>query len=87
MQAQNFQNYLRRNSMSDTDKLVHRLEELRKKHRELDNHIKKLYNKSVTEELRKLKTEKLWLKDEIYRIERQLISEGVYVNGYHGKKA
>tara|TARA_Y100001937_G_C7035788_1_gene292280 strand:+ start:445 stop:666 length:222 start_codon:yes stop_codon:yes gene_type:complete len=71
--------------MDDTDKLLDRLEELRTKHKELDKHIKKLYNTSITEELRKLKTEKLWLKDEIYRIERQLISEGVYVNGYHGK--
>ena len=69
--------------MSDTDKRLRRLEELRKKHKELDSHIKKLYNNAITEELRKLKTEKLWLKDEIYRIERELISEGVYVNGYH----
>ena len=34
--------------MDDTDKLLGRLEELRTKHKELDKHIKKLYNTSIT---------------------------------------
>ena len=68
---------------TDHKKLLSHLEELRKKHRSLDNEIEKLYTHTKTEELRRLKTEKLWLKDEIYRIERKLIDAGVYVNGYH----
>ena len=66
----------------DNDKLISHLEELRKKHRALDTEIQKLYTHHITEELRRLKTEKLWLKDEIYRIERELIDKGIYVNGY-----
>ena len=62
--------------------MVH-LEELRKKHRTLDNKINELYTHHITEELRRLKTEKLWLKDEIYRIEKELIDNGMIVNGYH----
>jgi hypothetical protein len=65
-------------------KLQSHLEELRKKHRALDDDIinlQKGYN--VHEELRRLKTEKLWLKDEIFRIEEELLNEGVNTNGYH----
>jgi hypothetical protein len=67
----------------ENEKLLSHLNELRKKHRDLDNEIKNLYTHHITEELRRLKTQKLWLKDEIYRIEKQLVSAGVYVNGYH----
>ena len=67
----------------ENEKLLSHLNELRKKHRDLDNEIKNLYTRHITEELRRLKTQKLWLKDEIYRIEKQLISVGVSVNGYH----
>ena len=69
--------------MSDVGKLKAHLDELRKKHKELDIEIQRLYTHHITEELRRLKTEKLWLKDEIYRIEKQLIEQGVYINGYH----
>lgn len=68
----------------DKSKLQSHLNELRKKHRELDDDIinlQKGYN--VHEEVRRLKTEKLWLKDEIYRIEEELLNEGVNTNGYH----
>lgn len=52
------------------DKLSVRLEELKRKHRELDEHIFSVYhNKNISPEVYKLKTEKLWLKDEIHRIE------------------
>ena len=45
------------------------LEELIKKHRALDEEITELEkHHNVTEEIRKLKTQKLWLKDEIHRI-------------------
>jgi len=67
----------------DQKKLLAHLEELRKKHRILDNEIKNIELTSITEEVRRLKTEKLWLKDEIYRIEKQLINGGMKVNGYH----
>ena len=51
--------------VKDFKKLMVHLEELRKKHRTLDNKINELYTHHITEELRRLKTEKLWLKDEI----------------------
>ena len=57
------------------------LEELKRKHRLLDNEITVLEkHPSVTDELRKLKTQKLWLKDEIHRITKQLHEDGV--NGF-----
>ncbi len=47
--------------------------ELVKKHRELDDEILKLEKHyAVTEEVRRLKTQKLWLKDEIHRIKGKL---------------
>lgn len=72
------------NFNNEHDKIKGYLEELRKKHRNLDEEIKKLetiYN--VNENIRRLKTHKLFLKDEIYRLESQLISLGTEVNGYH----
>lgn len=49
------------------------LDKLYKEHKELDNKIKILYtNYTSGDELYRLKTKKLWLKDEIYRIERRL---------------
>lgn len=71
--------------MSDKDdKLISHLNELRKKHRNLDSEIKDMHsNKHSDDEIRRLKTYKLWLKDEIYRIETQLTNKGLYINGYH----
>ena len=55
------------------DKLAVRLQELYKKHRALDDEIKVLYTKFVVDqELNLLKTKKLWLKDEIHRLETEL---------------
>jgi len=49
------------------------LDKLYKEHKELDNEIKILYTNYISgDELYRLKTKKLWLKDEIYRIERLL---------------
>jgi len=72
--------------MSDTniEKLKAHLDELRKKHKKLDEEIDMLSTHHISAELRKMKTKKLWIKDEIYRIERQLISLGeTSINGYH----
>ena len=52
------------------DKDTAHLEELKRKHREIDEHIKNEYsNLTASPEVYKLKTQKLWLKDEIHRIE------------------
>jgi hypothetical protein len=55
------------------DKIAVHLQELYKKHRTLDEEIKVLYNRFVEDhELNLLKTKKLWLKDEIHRLETEL---------------
>lgn len=57
------------------DKLKARLEELKRKHRDLDTLIEiKYHNQNIADEVRKLKTQKLWLKDEIHRIENILLT-------------
>ena len=49
------------------------LQSLTVRHRDLDNEILELERHySVNEEVRRLKTQKLWLKDEIYRIKKDL---------------
>tara|TARA_Y200000002_G_scaffold369592_1_gene363921 strand:+ start:793 stop:996 length:204 start_codon:yes stop_codon:yes gene_type:complete len=59
------------------DKLAIHLQELYKRHRSLDQEIKVLYNQFVeNHELNLLKTKKLWLKDEIHRIENELKALG-----------
>lgn len=65
----------------DRDKMEARLEELRRKHKELDTLIETQYhNYTINDEVRRLKTQKLWLKDEIHRIETKL--RGPVVNGF-----
>ena len=62
------------NYENETDKLRSHLEELERKHRELDKEIETRYNNiAVDEQVRRLKTMKLWLKDEIHRINSQLV--------------
>jgi hypothetical protein len=62
------------NFNNDCDKLKAHLEELERRHKELDTEIEVRYNNiTVSEEVRKKKTMKLWLKDEIHRINQQLI--------------
>ena len=49
------------------------LQALTKRHRDLDTEIIELEKHyPVTEEIRRLKTQKLWLKDEIFRISKNL---------------
>jgi len=58
---------------SEYDKLRAHLEELVRKHKELDIYLEEQYsNLNVAPEVRVLKTRKLWLKDEIHRIETKL---------------
>lgn len=57
-----------------------KLDKLKRDHRKLDSTISKLYNSYIdSTQLYRLKTKKLWIKDEIYRIERLLKEE-------HGKR-
>ena len=65
--------------MTKSDSIKSHLEELVKKHRALDEQITDLeHHYNITEEVRRLKTQKLWLKDEIHRITKQLEN---HVNG------
>lgn len=58
------------NYVEQVDKDATHLEELRRKHKELDEYLEKEYgNMTTSPEVYRLKTQKLWLKDEIHRIE------------------
>ena len=66
------------NFESEEDKLKAHYDELKRKHRELDNELEERYNNmTVTEEVRRMKTMKLWLKDEMHRINAYLIQKGL----------
>ena len=66
------------NYHNEAEKLQAYLDELTRKHRELDNEIETKYNNmTVTEDVRRMKTMKLFLKDEIHRINSQLIQLGL----------
>jgi hypothetical protein len=61
------------NFENEADKLQSHLEELTRKHRELDTELEVKYNNmDITPEVRRLKTMKLYLKDEIHRINSKL---------------
>jgi len=60
------------------DKLRAHYEELKRKHRELDIELEtKDNNVTVTEEVRRMKTMKLYLKDEMHRINLYLVQKGL----------
>jgi uncharacterized protein YdcH (DUF465 family) len=60
------------------DKLRAHYEELKRKHRELDEELETKYNNmTITEEVRRMKTMKLYLKDEMHRINAYLIQKGL----------
>ena len=60
------------------DKLLAHYEELERKHRKLDKELEERYNNTnATEEARRMKTMKLYLKDEMHRINTQLIQLGL----------
>lgn len=70
------------NFENENDKLTVYLIELQEKHRKLDNEIKELYTHFEKDEIiNRLKTQKLWLKDEIHRIESRLATLGLSLNG------
>ena len=59
---------------NDQDKIKARLSELERKHKALDNEIQMRYNNvTIDEQVRRMKTMKLYLKDEIYRLNERLI--------------
>ena len=61
------------NFEDEADKLRAHLEELTRKHRELDTELEVKYNNmNITPEVRRLKTMKLYLKDEIHRINSKI---------------
>ncbi len=54
-------------------KVAHRLGELYKKHRALDDEVTELTKKFADDQIvNRKKSMKLWLKDEIYRLETEL---------------
>lgn len=61
------------NYNTEHDKDETHLEELRRRHKELDTEVQYLYNSYVDDEtLNRKKTMKLWIKDEIHRLEVKL---------------
>jgi len=62
----------------DDDKLKSHYDELERKHRDLDDEIEARYNNvTVSDEVRRMKTMKLYLKDEMHRINEYLIQKGL----------
>ena len=60
------------------DKLRAHYAELERKHRDLDTELKVKYNNmTVTDEVRRMKTMKLYLKDEMHRINAYLMQKGL----------
>jgi len=65
------------NYTNEHDKLVVHLQELYSKHRALDDEVKEMYTKFADDGLiNRKKTQKLWLKDEIHRLETKLKALG-----------
>ena len=59
------------------NKIATHLQELYRKHRALDDEVKDRYNKFVDAgAINRKKTQKLWLKDEIHRLETELKALG-----------
>ena len=60
------------------DKLRAHYAELERKHKELDTELEVKYNNmTVTDEVRRMKTMKLYLKDEMHRINAYLVQKGL----------
>ena len=60
------------------DKLRAYYEELERNHRDLDTELEVKYNNmTVTDEVRRMKTMKLYLKDEMHRINAYLVQKGL----------
>jgi hypothetical protein len=62
----------------EKEKLITHYKELERKHRELDTELELRYNNiASTDEARRMKTMKLYLKDEMHRINAFLIQKGL----------
>ena len=62
----------------EKEKLITHYKELERKHRELDTELELRYNNiASTDEARRMKTMKLYLKDEMHRINAYLIQKGL----------
>jgi uncharacterized protein YdcH (DUF465 family) len=73
-----WRNYRMSNYDNVEDKLRAHYDELKRKHKELDEEIEVKYsNVTVSEEVRRLKTMKLYLKDEMHRINAYLVQKGL----------
>jgi hypothetical protein len=69
--------------MVNPQTLKSHIQELKRKHRNLDDEISELEKHfNVMDQIRKLKTAKLWYKDEIYRLEKQLYQLENGLNGF-----
>lgn len=59
------------------DKIVVHLKELYRKHRALDNEVTDMQKSfAPDQQVNVLKTKKLWFKDEIHRVEKNLVKLG-----------
>ena len=66
------------NYESTEDKLRAHYDELERKHKELDEELEtKYHNMTITDEVRRMKTMKLYLKDEMHRINAYLVQKGL----------
>jgi hypothetical protein len=66
------------NYEDERDKLLAHYNELQRKHRELDTELETKYNNmTITDEVRRMKTMKLYLKDEMHRINAYLVQKGL----------
>jgi len=66
------------NWTEDVDKLQNYYDELKARHREIDTELQERFNNvPATEEARRMKTMKLYLKDEMHRVNSQLIQLGL----------
>ena len=60
--------------MINIDSIKRQIKRLEKRHRELDTTIQACYtNVNIDDEVRKMKTLKLWYKDEIHRLNQKLV--------------
>jgi len=65
--------------LNDRDSLLRRLHDLRSEHRDLDTVIARLSTHGPSDQLhlQRLKKRKLWLRDEIARLESRLIPDDI----------
>ena len=66
------------NYNDEADKLRSHYDELERKHKAIDKELEERYNnQTICEEARRMKTMKLYLKDEMHRINAYLVQKGL----------